>query len=107
MNLNLLSYADSLPLSIRGLNLNLDQAQLVKERQLLSIPPQWSQPASFELSVKEALYQGMKADKLRIKGKLNAEFLNADTLQQLVPNTPVIDPEHPAVNVPEKRVIRL
>ncbi|MCE0557287.1 hypothetical protein [Motilimonas sp. E26] len=106
-NLNLLSYADELPLSIRGISLRLEQAQLIKQRHLLTIPPQWSQQASFELIVNEALYQGMKADKIRIKGKLNEDYLNPDMLQRLIPSTPVNVEGKIMDKAPEKRVIRL
>lgn len=105
-NLNLLSFADDLPLSVRGVSLHLNQAQLVKERSALSIPPKWSQAAEFELTINETLYQGMKADRLVIKGKLNEEFLNPETLQQLIPSTPVIV-EGVNIEQPEKSVIRL
>ncbi|MCE2593942.1 AsmA family protein [Motilimonas cestriensis] len=106
-NLNLLSYADELPLSVRGISLRLEQAQLIKQRHLLTIPPQWSQQASFELIVNEALYQGMKADKIRIKGKLNEDYLNPDMLQRLIPSTPVNVEGKIMDSAPEKRVIRL
>ncbi|MFO6423422.1 hypothetical protein [Motilimonas sp. KMU-193] len=105
-NLNLLSFADDLPLSVRGVSLNLTNAQLVKDRRALSIPPQWSQAAEFELTINETLYQGMKADRLSIKGKLNEDFLNPMTLQQLVPSTPVVV-EGVTIDQPETSVIRL
>ncbi|MCE2572696.1 AsmA family protein [Motilimonas eburnea] len=105
-NLNLLSYADTLPLSVRGVSLHLTQAQLVKGRSPLSVPPAWSQGAELELTINETLYQGMKADRLKIKGRLNEDFLNPATLQRLVPTTPVIV-EGVTIEQPEASVIRL
>ncbi len=84
-NLSLLSYADQLPLSIRGLDLLLTDAELIKKAELLTIPPKWEQNAKFSLTIEESIYQGFKASKTKVSGSLDKNDLTLSKLKSLLP----------------------
>ncbi|RJG49405.1 AsmA family protein [Motilimonas pumila] len=106
-HLNVLSFADALPLSVRGIDMTLTDAWLVKDGRLIEMPPSWSQDATFELSIKESIFNGFKSVNTYLKGKLNLEYLNQQTLQRIFPSESVVVEGVVPEEIPTDNIIRL